>query len=216
MRRGTFIVAAAIAALALAAGAAAGCGGGGGDDDAATPTVAATAVPFDRNLMTGVVLNEGDVPAGYVAERVFAPRGESFTSVFLGDGLRYQSTVIRFETPALAQTEFQRNRKVLPAFGAREANYQVPGTDSAFIYSVFTPPGLAAWAIRDNFVLFLQIAPMDAANPNPVAVDQAEFARIAQIVGQRTAALVEAPQSITPVIGATVAPPALPTAAPTP
>lgn len=195
MRTGTLIIAAMLSVLAVTAAA---CGGGGDDADS-TATPVATVASFDRQLLTGVVLNPSDVPEGFTGTGYFAPEGVSFTSVFSGEGLRYQSTVVHFDSEAEAQVEFQRNRKVFPAFGANEANYEIPGTDLAFIYSIHSPPGLAAWAVRGNQMILLQIAPEDARDPNPAALDQAEFARIARIVGERVDTLQRTPELITPI-----------------
>lgn len=212
MRR-TLLAAIALLALTAAALPAAACGGGISVTD--DPTPEPTAVPFDMDLLTAAVLRPSDLP-GYQFSGSRAPEGAtSFMSVFLGNGVRVQSTVIYYETTQLAEADLARNRKVIPALspGAKEENYQIPGADAAFLTRVAGPPGLSAWALRANFVIFIQTGPTDYENPTPFALDEAEFARLSGLVLSRVARLVETPELVTPVTAADVA---VPTAAPAP
>jgi hypothetical protein len=200
MRKGLIAVTMLGAVLALAAAA---CGGGG-DGGSSTPTAEPTPVPtrarLDAKLLTGVVLQPSDVP-GSLFSGTWAPQGSSFTSLFNGDGLRIQCTLAYFESAPLAEAAFTSNRPIIPALsrGAREENYGIPGVDSAFLYRVETPPGLAAWILQDEFMIFFQFAPTDYANPSARALDEAEFARLSGLVVSRLNTLIESPDLVTPV-----------------
>ncbi len=210
---------AAITLIALTAGAlpAAACGSGGGGEK---PTPVPTEVPFNPLLLTAAVLRPSDLP-GYQFSTSEPPEGASFASIFVGNGVRVQSTVVHWATPAEAEADFTRNRRVIPALsaGAKEENYAIPGAESAFLYRVAGPPGLAAWALRGHYMVFIQTAPIDYANPSPFALDEAEFARLSGLVLGRVARLVESPELVTPVTGADIpglTPVTVPTPVPTP
>ena len=192
---------AVIAVLCVAAAACDDDGGASGTPSA-TPT---TADQFDPSVLTATVLNKNDVPGDFEVAGRFNPddptaNGRAFTSVLMSDTLRIQSTVARYPDATIATQDFQRNRRVLPTFGASEENVDIEGAEAAFLYRVPTPPGTAIWGIVQNYVVFIQLAPVDTqVNPDPAAVDTDQLQAYATTVFARVNQVINDPASVTPV-----------------
>jgi hypothetical protein len=191
-----------VIALALCVFAAACDDGGDGTDASGETPEATAAAAFDPAVLTATVLNASDEP-GFDVTGVFSPAdpsagGRSFTSYLNSDTPRIQSTVARYPTEAAANEDFQRNRIVLPTFGAREENFVVDDAEIAFLYHL-RRPGLGMWAITGNYVMFVQMNAINEDNPDPAATDIERMRRYANIVASRVATLVNDPSSVEPI-----------------
>jgi hypothetical protein len=193
-----------IAAAALCVLASACDGGDGGGDETQVPPTP-TAVPFDLNSLTATVLNKNDVGEGFEVSGQFSPGdptagAQTFTSVLASSTLRIQSTVARYADAAAASQDFQRNRQILPTFGASEENFDVAGAEIAFLYRLRTTTGTATWAIVDNYVVYLQMSPTEQGrNPDPASTDVDRLHTYTETVVGRVNQLINDPSSVTPV-----------------
>jgi hypothetical protein len=193
-----------LAALPLLCLLAAACDDGDDGTDASSQTPAPTAASaFDPAILTSAVLRSEDEPGFSISGR-FNPDdptapGRSFTSHLRNDDFRVQSTVVRYPTEAAASESFQRNRSVLPAFGATEENFEVENAEIAFLYRIPRGPGLGLWAIIDNYEIYLQMSPRDLDNGHPATVDVERMRRYANTVAGRVRAIIDDPASVTPV-----------------
>jgi hypothetical protein len=193
-----------LAAVSLLCLFAVACDDGDDDTSASTQTPAPTAAPeFDPAALTSTVLNADDEP-GFAVSGLFNPSdptagGRSFTSYLSNDAITIQSSVVRFATDTAASADFQRNRLVLPTFGAQEENFQMEHAEIAFLYRLRTGPGLGMWAIIENYVMYIQMSPTDLENGDPAAVDVERMRRYANTVAGRVRALIDDPASVTPV-----------------
>ena len=198
--RPILILAAALSCLLAVA-----CGGGGDDGDNTPAPASPTAAPFDLTSLTATVLNKRDVPADFQLNGVFSPGdptagSQSFTSYALNQTLRIQSTVARYPDAASASQDFQRDRQVLPTFGAQEENFDVAGAEIAFLYRLTATTGVATWAITDNYVIFIQLAPLEQGpNADPASTDVERLRSYAETVVARVNQLISDPASVTPV-----------------
>jgi hypothetical protein len=124
----------------------------------------------------------------------------SFTVIYEDADIRLQSTAVRYPSLQQASTEFTSLRKGIAALSnAREENYDVPGMEAGFLYRIPNPKGLTGAAINGQVGIYFQMAPKDLANPSPRALDEAEFQRLAALMGERMAQLVADPASVTPI-----------------
>jgi hypothetical protein len=194
-----------IMATALSCLLAIACSGGDDDGDNTPSPPSPTAAPFDINSLTALVLNKRDVPADFAVTGVFSPGdpeagSQSFTSYAENPTLRIQSTVARFADATAASQDFQRDRQVLPTFGAQEENFDVAGAEIAFLYRLTTTTGVATWAIVDNYVIFIQMSPLEqGANADPASTDVDRLRGYAETVVGRVNQLIDDPASVTPV-----------------
>ena len=190
-----------------------GCRGDGGGKTVLSPTPD----NFDRNLLTGIVLQPSDVPPNFEARGTFNPADApavAYNSVFQANGLRITSSAARYADQVALTTNLNTIGRELVALVGAEVPYSIAGSDAAHLYRGESPAAMAAIIVRDRYVLTIILQAIGPGADAATALDQDSLTRFAETMLPRLQKLIDDPSSITPAPIAT-ARPAI-TATPTP
>lgn len=190
------IIATAFLSLAV------GCGDGGASSG---PTDQADGgSDIDPNLLTAVVLQPADVPAGYAPDLSYNPSGgaaTAYSAAYRRNGVSITSNVVKYPDTASRDKELAHTRAGFVKIIGPESGYRLAGSDAAFLYSGGTSPAQATIILKGRYLVSVAFQAQQQSEA-AVVTNRAELDRLSALVFDRLEKLLADPSSATAVVGA--------------